>query len=150
MQKVAPTTTSEDAKELVRLCRTGRLYDVQKWIAKAKSLEVSALRKKTLPQIAVETGFHSLVELIAKDEGDQASKSAALSDAIALRRLDFVELLGENGAEITSVPFADVLLPWRQTGSILLCLKNQPPASVLDRKHELKLAVINRRFWLRS
>src|ERR1700736_3960777 len=112
MQKVAPTTTSEDAKELVRLCRTGRLYDVQKWIAKAKSLEVSALRKKTLPQIAVETGFHSLVELIAKDEGDQASKSAALSDAIALRRLDFVELLGENGAEITSVPFADVLLTW--------------------------------------
>src|SRR5579864_4161387 len=29
-----------------------------------------------------------------------------------LRRLDFVELLIENGAEITSVPLADVLLTW--------------------------------------
>ena len=72
MQKVVPTTTSEDAKELVRLCRTGRLYDVQKWIAEGKPLEVSARRKKTLLQIAVETGFHSLVELIAKHEDDQA------------------------------------------------------------------------------
>jgi hypothetical protein len=65
-----------------------------------------------LLQIAVETGFHSLVELIAKHEGDQASKNAALADAVALRRLDFVELLVENGAEITSVPLADVLITW--------------------------------------
>jgi hypothetical protein len=115
MHKVAPTTTSEDAKELVRLCRTGRLYDVQKWIAEGKPLEVAAPRKKTLLQIAVETGFHSLVELVAKREGDQASKNAALADAVALRRMDFVELLLEHGAEITSVPFADVLLTWEPT-----------------------------------
>jgi hypothetical protein len=112
MQKVAPTTTSEDAKELVKLCRTGRLYDVQKWIAEGKPLEVSAPRKKTLLEIAVETEFDSLVELIGKHERDQVSKNAALGDAVALRRLDLVELLLEDGAEITSVPFADVLLTW--------------------------------------
>jgi hypothetical protein len=44
---------------------------------------------------AVETGFHSLVDLIAKHEGDQAPKNAALADAVALRRMDFVELLLE-------------------------------------------------------
>jgi hypothetical protein len=87
MQKVAPMTTSQDAKELVRLCRTRRLQDVQKWIAEGKPLEASAPRKKTLLQIAVETGFHTLVELIAKQESDQASKNAALADAIALRRM---------------------------------------------------------------
>jgi hypothetical protein len=55
---------------------------------------------------AIETGFHSLVELIANHEGDQASKNATLADAVALRRMDFVEVLLEHGAEITSVPFA--------------------------------------------
>jgi hypothetical protein len=65
-----PTTTSEDTKRLVRLCPTGKLYDLQKWIAEGKPLEVSAPRKKTLLKIAVETGFHSLVELIAEHESD--------------------------------------------------------------------------------
>lgn len=105
--------TTEETKALLGLCRAGRLYDVQKWIEAGKSLEVASARhKKTLLQVAGETGFHSLVELIAKHEGDQASKNAALADAVALRRLDFVELLLEHGAEITSVPFADVLLTW--------------------------------------
>jgi hypothetical protein len=87
----SPPTRRQDAKELVRLCRTGRLYDVQKWIAEDKPLEVSAPRKKTLLQIAVEAGFHCLVELIAKHEGDQASKNSALADSVSLRRLDFAE-----------------------------------------------------------
>jgi ankyrin repeat protein len=35
-----------------------------------------------------------------------------LADAISPRRVDFVQLLVENGAEVKSVPFADVLLEW--------------------------------------
>ncbi|MGC2533189.1 MAG: hypothetical protein WA424_09590 [Candidatus Sulfotelmatobacter sp.] len=106
---------SEDAKELVTLCRSGRLYDIEKWIAAGKPLDVPVAkngRSKTLLRIAVETGFHSLVELIAKHETNQASKNAALADSVSLRRLDFAELLVDNGAEITSVPLYDVLLTW--------------------------------------
>jgi hypothetical protein len=40
--------------------------------------------KKTLLQVAVETGFHSLVELLAKHENREASKNAALGDAVSL------------------------------------------------------------------
>ncbi len=58
-------------------------------------------------QIAVETGFHSLVELIAKHDPDQSSKNAALTDAMVSHRLDFVELLLANGAKIKSVPLAE-------------------------------------------
>jgi hypothetical protein len=56
-----------EAEELVRLCRTGKLYELEKWIKDGKSLEIAATtkvrRQRALLEIAVETGFHSLVEL---------------------------------------------------------------------------------------
>jgi hypothetical protein len=60
----------------------------------------------------VQTGFHSLIELIANHENNQSSKDAALADAVSLRRLDFIQLLVENGAKVRSVPFSDVLQEW--------------------------------------
>jgi hypothetical protein len=77
---------SEDAKELVQLCRAGRLYDIEKWIAAGKPLDVPVAknrRSKTLLQIAIETGFHSLVELISTHDTNQASKNAALADSVS-------------------------------------------------------------------
>jgi hypothetical protein len=101
----------DDTKELVSLCRTGRLYDIEKWIAAGKPLDIPT-KYGSLLQVAVQTGFHSLIELIAKHEKNQSSKDAALADAVSLRRLDFIQLLLENGAEVKSVPFSDVLLEW--------------------------------------
>jgi hypothetical protein len=108
---------ASEAKELLTLCRIGRLYDIEKWIAEGKPLEIPVsrnARKKTLLEVAVETGFHSLVELIAKHDSSQPSKNAALETAVSQSRLDLIELLVANGAEITSVPFADVLLNWER------------------------------------
>jgi hypothetical protein len=108
-----------EAKELVRLCRAGKLYEVEEWIKDGKSLESADPTKgrgqRTLLEIAVETGFHSLVELIAKHESSQLVKDAALSRAVSSRRLDLVELLLANGADISSVPLVDVLLTWEPT-----------------------------------
>ena len=98
---------ASEAKELLTLCRTGRLYDIEKWIAEGKPLEMPVsrnARKKTLLEVAVETGFHSLVELIAKHDNSQPSKNAALETAVSQSRLDLIELLVANGAEITSIP----------------------------------------------
>jgi hypothetical protein len=56
----------EDIRPLHRLCREGRLYDVERWIADGKLLQLTpeAVRKGTRPktalQIAIETGQHSL------------------------------------------------------------------------------------------
>jgi hypothetical protein len=111
MADAAPTNAPENAKTLLKLCRAGRLYEIEKWIADGKPLDIPT-KYGTLLQVAVETGFHSLIELIAKHEKNQSSKNAALSDAVSLHRLDFIELLVENGAEVKSVPFADVLLEW--------------------------------------
>ncbi len=107
---------TDQAKALVALCRAGRLYEIEKWTAAGKSLDISATikrgRQTTLLQIAVQTGFHSLVELIARCDTNQSSKNAALADAASARRLDLVELLLAHGADIKSVPLADVLLTW--------------------------------------
>lgn len=105
-----------DAKELVGLCRSGRLYEIEKWIAAGKSLNISEAikrnRQRSLLEIAVEVGFHSLVELIAKHETSQSAKDAAIGEALSTRRLDLIELLLSNGADIKAVPLADALLAW--------------------------------------
>jgi hypothetical protein len=97
MSSTAGGTSPEEAKELVALCRAGRLYDIEKWIAQGKSLDISAVAKRgrrtTLLELSVETGFHSLVELIAKSEPDRSAKNAALRGAVSSRRLDLIELL---------------------------------------------------------
>ena len=116
MRNVDGDTFANDAKMLVGLCRTGRLYEIEEWIAGGKSLDISEAtrrgRQRSLLEIAVETGFHSLVELIAKNETTQSAKAAALGDAVSSHRLDLVELLLANGTDIKSVPLADVLLTW--------------------------------------
>lgn len=96
--------TIEEGKELVRLCRTGRLYEVDAWIASGKSLSVPSAIKKTPLQVAVEIGFHSLVQLLARNDRDVTNLNRTLSDAVALRNLDTVSLLLEHGADLRSVP----------------------------------------------
>ncbi len=116
MSNVDDGAVANDAKELIRMCRAGRLYEIEKWIAEGKSVDISDAKKRGrqrgLLEIAVEVGFHSLVELIAKNETSQSAKSSALYAAVSSRRLDLVELLLANGADIKAVRLADVLLTW--------------------------------------
>jgi len=113
--KVAIQVELSEPKLLLSLVRAGRLYDIERWIVAGRPLELPVSRSgrnKTLLQAAVETGFHSLAELVVKHESSQRSKNAALIEALSQKRLDLIELLVANGAEPASVPFADVLLIW--------------------------------------
>jgi len=114
-----PNAVDNPARELVRLCRAGMLYEIEKWINDGKPLEISATTKRGRPrsllEIAVDTGFHSLVELIAKHDDSQSAKDAALAGAVSSRRLDLVKLLLAHGADIKSVPLTGVLLTWEPT-----------------------------------
>jgi hypothetical protein len=109
---VSTCLTSEESKALLALCRAGKLYDVERWIESGKSIQTSPSIKKTPLLAAVDTRFHSLVELLARNEPRQDVKDRALAEAVEARRLDMVQVLVENGARIHSVPLADVLLTW--------------------------------------
>ncbi len=104
--------STTETKELLRLCKTGRLFDVQDWIASGKSICVPADSRTTPLEVALDTGFHSLVELLVRNETSQELKNDALQRAVSLKRLDFIELLISHGAEISSVPFLEVLQVW--------------------------------------
>jgi hypothetical protein len=102
----------ERAQELLNLCRAGKLYEIEEWIARGESLLVPEESKRTPLEIAVENDFHSLVLLLARNETSTRIKNGALAKAVDLKRFELVELLLQQGAEITGVPFADVLLTW--------------------------------------
>jgi len=97
---------------LLALCRAGRLYEIEDWIRAGKSLVIAEGVRGTPLQIALEKGFRSLIELLVRDESQVKIKNKAIIWAVEHRRIDLVELLVKNGAEIASVPYAEVLRTW--------------------------------------
>jgi ankyrin repeat protein len=87
--------------------------EVQDWIASGKSLRLPAELRTTPLKIAIDTGFHSLVEVLARTEPDQNTKNLALRHAVSHQRDEFVDILVSNGAEINSIPFIEVLRAWK-------------------------------------
>jgi ankyrin repeat protein len=71
--------------------------------------------------IAVQTGFHSLIELLLQHGSDQAAKNAVLIEACQERQVSVVELALQYGADPRAVSFLDALLAWdRRVVSMLL------------------------------
>ncbi len=108
-----PTTLSaSDAKLLLGLCQKGKLYEVEKWISEGKSLQVPPECKTTPLDIALDRGFHSLIELLVGSDVGQQAKNSTLTEAVSKHNLEIVELLVNHGAQISAVPFSHVLLNW--------------------------------------
>jgi len=102
--------SAEDAKALLALCVSGRLYAIEQWIQAGRSLQVPRALKKTPLDVAIATGFHSLIELLLRHAPNQQSRNEALRQAVYRRQSDVIELAHNYGAEIASVPFVDVLV----------------------------------------
>src|SRR6516225_102029 len=82
----------EDAKHLLGLCAAGRLYEVENWIRSGRSLRVPRAVRRTPVEVAIELGFHSLVELLARHAPDQQSRNELLQHAVMRRRSDLSDL----------------------------------------------------------
>ena len=74
---MAEELSSEDAKTLLALCASGRLYAVEAWIGSGRSLQVPRALRKTPLQFAFATGFHSLIELLLRHAPNQQTKNEA-------------------------------------------------------------------------
>jgi hypothetical protein len=105
--------TYEEIQPLINLCKLGKLFEVQRWIAEGRPVDpplVSKNRKKSPLKLAMELGFHSLVQVLLEGGAqieDQQKELLAL--ALEDRRLDLIELLVEFGADANSVPMVIVL-----------------------------------------
>lgn len=94
--------SADDLSELLELCRRGRLFDVQAWIAAGRPLQLRepAPQRKSALRIAVEAGNHSLVQvLLAAGYDSNLERESPLTWALADRRGDLVELLLEHGCD---------------------------------------------------
>ncbi|MGB3398983.1 MAG: ankyrin repeat domain-containing protein [Candidatus Deferrimicrobiaceae bacterium] len=108
----------DDIKPLIDLCKAGRLFDVQAWIAAGKPINpppppAKGARKKCPLQVSVDHGFHSLVQVLLEGSAIiQDGSYNALEQALSNRRLDLIKLLAENGADIRSVDMTWVFDAW--------------------------------------
>jgi hypothetical protein len=107
---VSTTLSTDEGKQLLQLCKAGKLFEVEKWIEAEHSISIRPELKSTPLDIAIDKGFHSLVELLARHEPSQEVKNRALSRAVFHKRPDLIELLVTHGAQIEAIPFVDVLL----------------------------------------
>ncbi|MFC1828042.1 ankyrin repeat domain-containing protein [Thermodesulfobacteriota bacterium] len=112
------TETYEEIKPLIDLCKAGKLFEVQEWIASGKPINpppsVSGYKRKSPLEVAMELGFHSLVQVLLDGGADiNEPRYWPLDHALYKRRLDLVKLLVEHGADIHSVSMTSVFETWQ-------------------------------------
>jgi hypothetical protein len=122
----APAATSSQAKSLeeiaplLAMCRAGRFFDVQAWIAAGRPVDLPPKGKGTQPFspliIAIRSGFHSLAEVLLRSGADPrgAGLSGPINQSIKLQRLDLVQLLVAHGADPLAADMQLVWETWKQ------------------------------------
>lgn len=107
---------SADLSNLHTMCREGRLYEVERWIAEGKPLQLvpeaiqKGSRAKTALQIALQTGQHSLTLLLLRSGYRlELERYAFLDLTLENRRWDLFDLLVESGADLRSVDIHTIL-----------------------------------------
>ncbi|VTT98785.1 unnamed protein product [Gemmataceae bacterium] len=111
--------TVDEIRPLVELCRAGRLFDVQAWIAAGKPVNVPPRfdRRSNLKaplEEAMASGFHSLVQVLlqAGAVGTDGDLNRPLGLALRMRHHDFVTLIVESGFEPADADMTEVFETW--------------------------------------
>lgn len=102
----------EDSRELLSLCKAGKLYQIEDWIKSGRSISVHPKSRDSPLHIAVRTGFHSLLELLARNCETTEELNEVLIQAVRRQQFDMARMLVEVGADPLSVPFPDVICAW--------------------------------------
>jgi ankyrin repeat protein len=107
----------EEIKPLIDLCKAGKLFEVQEWIASGKPVNpppsVSGYRRKSPLEIAMDLGFHSLVKVLLEGGADiKEPRYNPLQHALWNKRLDLLKLLVNHGVDYHSMPMQEVFDTW--------------------------------------
>lgn len=98
----------DDIKQLMGLVRAGRLFDVQRWIAEGKRTVPPKPYWFSPLRTAIETGFHSMVEILLQAGIDPDEKNTLLNRVVWNSDLDLIQLLVDHGADVHSVDLDSV------------------------------------------
>lgn len=101
----------EDVGHVISLIRTGKLFALQEWIKAGNRIRAREIcdERACMVCIAVETGFHSILEELLKAGGwDVNELTQALELAFDSRRFDLADLLFARGAKISELDFEAV------------------------------------------
>lgn len=106
MKKQPQSRQEEPLDRLREMVRLGQLFKVQTWIGEGNPVYLEDNKRPSVLHLAVDSGFHSLVEVLAGAWPRQDGLNWALESACEKRRLDMAATLMELGADITKVPLA--------------------------------------------
>lgn len=113
------TPAEEEIQHLVSLCRAGKLFAVQDWIAAGKPVnppptERKGVLRQTPLEVAIDHGFHSLIEVLLKAGADIEGQkwNGPMDRALELRRMDIIQLLVEHGFDPAQIRMGSVFSTW--------------------------------------
>src|SRR5437016_4230075 len=110
----------EDLRQLCSLCRAGKLFAVQDWIRAGQRFRPPEGHFTTSPlHTSVQSGFHSLVEVLLNAGVSSEEANEALALAVNDRNVDLVELLIQYGADVNGVEPEEVF--WSRHPRIIRC-----------------------------
>jgi hypothetical protein len=111
--------TYEEISPLIDLCKEGKVFEVQAWIAAGKPLKLppwpaKGSNKPSPLYWAIESGGHSMVQVLleAGVEAEQDEYYSSLQQAITKQRLDIADLLVAHGAQMEWVDMRVVFEIW--------------------------------------
>lgn len=111
-------SSQEEIAPLVDLCKTGRLFEVQAWIAEGKPVNPPPFQKGTRHKspldYAIERGFHSLLQVLLAAGAIQEPEGwrSPMQRVLEARRFDLVQLLIEYGFDPKTVDIDGVFATW--------------------------------------
>lgn len=111
--------TQEEIQPLIELCKTGKLFEVQEWIAAGKVVNSPIypnhrVSRRSPLEIAVERGFHSLVKVLLESGAsmEPTGYDGPMEKALDMRRLDLIQLFIEHDYDVKSVSMERVFATW--------------------------------------
>ena len=112
-------STQEEIQPLVDLCKAGKLFEVQQWIAAGKVVDPPVypnyrVRRRSPLETAIELGFHSLVKVLLQGGAavEATGYDSPMDKCLHMRRFDLVQLLVEHGYDAKSVSMETVFGTW--------------------------------------
>jgi len=104
--------TLQESRELLALCNSGKLKQVEDWIRAGRSITVHPKSRDCPLNAVLRKGYFSLLELLARHCDSQKRLNDVTLQAVRRQKFDFVRVLVENGADPYSVPFSDAVCAW--------------------------------------